>query len=117
LIELSNVSDPLIAGLDDGTRIWNSDHAERAGSAPRRVEIPGPAQISLHPRRQSLCWSAGAVSPLQRADPAVSWASVASGPCRWTGKHRRWRQWRSGPFREIAVKDPRSVVQQFQGVW
>jgi len=46
LIELSNVSDPLIAGLDDGTRIWNSDHAERAGSAPRRVEIPGPAQIS-----------------------------------------------------------------------
>jgi len=71
----------------------------------------------LHPRRQSLCWSAGAVSPLQRADPAVSWASVASGPCRWTGKHRRWRQWRSGPFREIAVKDPRSVVQQFQGVW
>jgi len=66
----------------------NGDLAESAGSAPRRVGMLGPAhRFSPSTTSKSL---------------TVRWRDLSAGTER------------SGPFRQIAVKDPRSVVQRVQ---
>src|SRR6185369_744518 len=70
---------------NDGTRIWNGDLTETAGSAPRGVEMLAPAR---HP------------SPSTTSNSLMAWPK---DPCAATE--------RSGPFRVIAVQNPRSVVQ------
>jgi len=82
-----------------------------AGSVPLRVELLGPEHGAspATTSKSSKVRGRGFFATPRRSGP-VRGDPSNPGPCRWTGKHRRWRQWRSGPFRQIAVKDPRSAV-------
>jgi len=60
-------------GLDDGTRIWNGDHAERAGSTPRagREARTGAALLSSHDVKVFDGPTERSLRPA-RSDPALS---------------------------------------------
>ena len=87
---IRGIADRLIAGARRRNADLNGDLTERAGSTSRRVGMFGPGHHASSATTSKFL-------TVRRRDRCI---------------HTE----RSGPFRQIAVKDPRSAVRQVQGV-
>jgi hypothetical protein len=97
---------------DNGANPDDPDLPDTAGSIPLRVEMLGPAQSPLHPRRQVFDGPGRDLSA-PRSNPAVSGHPSNPGPCRWTAP-RTDRATSDDPA--LSVRSPSKIrVPSFSG--